>query len=229
MNEVQHYKEHRDQQWSAWVICDWAKLVVAIRFVQEAKRLNQMHSYIREEDIIYPPEFYAISDSLKEPQSCMNRLSDLYHQFRVLLYLSPTLKFSTSMVLNHLRDVLVFDIAREGGYAEKKEFRKRVTSLLEKTLKQIRLLDEQPLHVEQLIEESKETSLPDAQPCHVGQLIQDSECFSTLLMMEESKFVQSWSILRRYFPYWSGGHGNPKPNGRKPKPNGHKPKPNGLC
>ena len=68
MNEVQHYKEHRDQQWSAWVISDWAKLIVAIRFVQEAKRLNQMHSYIREEA---PPEFYAISDSLKEPQSCM--------------------------------------------------------------------------------------------------------------------------------------------------------------
>ena len=215
-NGVRKREFHRDQQWSAWVICDWAKLVVAIRFVQEAKRLNEMHSYIREEDIIYPPEFYAISDSLKEPQSCMNRLSDLYHQFRVLLYLSPTLKFSTSMVLNHLRDVLVFDIAREGGYAEKKEFRKRVTSLLEKTLKQISLLDEQPLHVEQLIEESKETSLPDAQP-------------SQLILMEESKFVQSWSILRRYFPYWSGGYGNPKPNGRKPKSNGHKPEPNGLC
>ena len=197
----QHYNKHRHQRRSACVISNWAKLFVAFRFVQESKRLNHMYQiWLKspedpepESESLEDPEpeseapdlltrvkILALSDELKKPQSCS---LELYNIFRTLLYVCPTLKFSTSMVLNYLRDVLVFDLAKWSGYAGKKEFRKHLTKLV------CSIPVVQSLHVEQL-KESKETSLPDKQPPHVQHVIEK----------EESKFVNSWCKLHDSFP-----------------------------
>ena len=170
---VQYYDEPGNEQWPAQenvrAISDWAKLIVTIRFLQKKKQLNQMLQVLQEgKSKVGPDRVYAYPSDVVDDKLQIVDDSELlvsYPKIQLLTFCGP-FRFSASMVLNYLRDVLVFNASKACGYPDRKKFRDRLNGIISS------------LPVEHVLKES----------------------VKQYLMVEEAKFLNSYSKLTEHFP-----------------------------